>query len=163
MLLNHLTCLLAPALLGGMRRALLLMTGVIMTASALLANNGGQVTDDDIDQIENVCRCGTYARIRKAIHRAADHMRNNGDDDDFGRSDNTPGNSGNTPAADRPNGNGNGGNGPGNGNAPDLGEILDDAPGRGNGNGRGGDSSNGAGDDTNDDSGLLGGLLGRNR
>ena len=28
-------------------------------------------TDADIDTLENVCRCGTYVRIRKAIHRAA--------------------------------------------------------------------------------------------
>ena len=39
-------------------------------------------TDPDdaaIDQsITNICRCGTYPRIRKAIHRAADMMRDNG-------------------------------------------------------------------------------------
>ena len=30
-------------------------------------------TDDDIDtNMTNLCRCGTYARIRKAIHRAAE-------------------------------------------------------------------------------------------
>ncbi len=29
-------------------------------------------TDDDIDRIENVCRCGTYSRIREAIKKAAD-------------------------------------------------------------------------------------------
>ena len=30
-------------------------------------------TDDDIDaNMTNICRCGTYARIRKAIHRAAE-------------------------------------------------------------------------------------------
>jgi isoquinoline 1-oxidoreductase alpha subunit len=28
-------------------------------------------TDADIDAPENVCRCGTYVRIRRAIHRAA--------------------------------------------------------------------------------------------
>lgn len=32
-------------------------------------------TDEDIDRnIRNLCRCGTYARIRKAIHRAAERM-----------------------------------------------------------------------------------------
>jgi len=29
-------------------------------------------TDADIDAIENVCRCGTYPRIRKAVKEAAD-------------------------------------------------------------------------------------------
>jgi isoquinoline 1-oxidoreductase alpha subunit len=29
------------------------------------------MTDDDIDGILNICRCGTYGRIRKAIMRAA--------------------------------------------------------------------------------------------
>ena len=33
-------------------------------------------TDDDIDAaITNICRCGTYPRIRAAIHRAADLMK----------------------------------------------------------------------------------------
>jgi isoquinoline 1-oxidoreductase alpha subunit len=32
-----------------------------------------QPTDEDIDNnIDNLCRCGTYVRIRKAIHRAAE-------------------------------------------------------------------------------------------
>lgn len=44
--------------------------GQIMTAVALLKRNP-QPTDDDIDQIANVCRCGTYNRIRAAIKRAA--------------------------------------------------------------------------------------------
>lgn len=42
----------------------------IMAAVALLAENP-HPTDADIDAIENVCRCGTYVRIRRAIHRAA--------------------------------------------------------------------------------------------
>ena len=34
-------------------------------------------SDDDIDNnMTNICRCGTYARIRKAIHRAAELIRN---------------------------------------------------------------------------------------
>ena len=34
-----------------------------------------QPTDKDIDEnIDNLCRCGTYVRIRKAIHRAAELM-----------------------------------------------------------------------------------------
>jgi isoquinoline 1-oxidoreductase subunit alpha len=44
--------------------------GQIMAAAALLAGNP-HPTDADIDALENVCRCGTYVRIRRAIHRAA--------------------------------------------------------------------------------------------
>jgi len=44
--------------------------GQIMAAAALLANNPNP-TDAEIDQIQNVCRCGTYFRIREAIKRAA--------------------------------------------------------------------------------------------
>ena len=43
--------------------------GQIMAAAALLAR-GGPVTDADVDAIQNVCRCGTYVRIREAIARA---------------------------------------------------------------------------------------------
>jgi len=42
-----------------------------MAAAALLADNPNP-TDADIDAaITNICRCGTYPRIRRAIHRAA--------------------------------------------------------------------------------------------
>ena len=44
--------------------------GQIMAAAALLATKPNP-TDADIDTLENVCRCGTYVRIRRAIHRAA--------------------------------------------------------------------------------------------
>jgi isoquinoline 1-oxidoreductase alpha subunit len=46
--------------------------GQIMSAVALLAENPNP-SDDDIDAAmsSNICRCGTYNRIRKAIHRAA--------------------------------------------------------------------------------------------
>ena len=44
--------------------------GQIMAAVALLRRTP-HPTDADIDAIENVCRCGTYFRIRSAIHRAA--------------------------------------------------------------------------------------------
>src|SRR5690606_36121981 len=37
--------------------------GQIMKAVGLL-NRKATITDDDIDEIENVCRCGSYARIR---------------------------------------------------------------------------------------------------
>lgn len=44
--------------------------GQIMAAAALLAGTP-HPTDADIDALENVCRCGTYNRIRKAIKSAA--------------------------------------------------------------------------------------------
>jgi aerobic-type carbon monoxide dehydrogenase small subunit (CoxS/CutS family) len=46
--------------------------GQIMEAAALLAKNP-QPSDDQITQAMsgNICRCGTYDRIRRAIHRAA--------------------------------------------------------------------------------------------
>ncbi|MBN9687787.1 MULTISPECIES: (2Fe-2S)-binding protein [unclassified Corallococcus] len=51
--------------------------GQIMAAVALLRRNP-QPTDADIDAAmsDNVCRCGTYVRIRAAIHRAALLLRN---------------------------------------------------------------------------------------
>jgi len=46
-------------------------SGQIMAAAAFLKTHP-EPTDADIDeQITNLCRCGTYPRIRKAIHRAA--------------------------------------------------------------------------------------------
>ena len=50
-------------------------SGQIMAAAALLAENP-RPTNEDIDDAMagNVCRCATYHRIRKAIHRAADKM-----------------------------------------------------------------------------------------
>lgn len=44
--------------------------GQIMAAVALLSRTANP-TDEDIDKIENVCRCGSYFRIRRAIKRAA--------------------------------------------------------------------------------------------
>jgi isoquinoline 1-oxidoreductase subunit alpha len=48
-------------------------SGQIMSASALLATNP-KPSDADIDAAMrgNICRCGTYQRIRQAIHRAAE-------------------------------------------------------------------------------------------
>ena len=48
-------------------------SGQIMSAAALLGNNP-KPSDEDIDTAMsgNICRCGTYTRIRAAIHRAAD-------------------------------------------------------------------------------------------
>ncbi len=47
-------------------------SGQIMSAAALLANNPNP-SDADIDAAMsgNICRCGTYQRIREAIHTAA--------------------------------------------------------------------------------------------
>lgn len=46
-------------------------SGMIMAAAALI-NDKPHPTDEDIDAaITNLCRCGTYARIRAAVHRAA--------------------------------------------------------------------------------------------
>ena len=44
--------------------------GQIMAAVALLERTPNP-TDEDIDKIENICRCGSYFRIRQAIKRAA--------------------------------------------------------------------------------------------
>jgi len=50
--------------------------GQMMSAAALLAANSTP-SDEDIDNAlsGNLCRCGTYLRIRKAIHRAAQEFR----------------------------------------------------------------------------------------
>jgi isoquinoline 1-oxidoreductase alpha subunit len=48
-------------------------SGMIMAVSALLTKNPNP-SDADIDaQITNICRCGTYSRIRSAIHSLAQH------------------------------------------------------------------------------------------
>ncbi|HKB91861.1 MAG TPA: (2Fe-2S)-binding protein [Opitutaceae bacterium] len=49
-------------------------SGQIMSAAALLSQKGSKVTDADIDEAMqgNICRCGTYPRIRAAIHRAVE-------------------------------------------------------------------------------------------
>jgi aerobic-type carbon monoxide dehydrogenase small subunit (CoxS/CutS family) len=48
-------------------------SGQIMSAAVLLSNIP-KPTDTDIDEAMsgNICRCGTYPRIRRAIHRAAE-------------------------------------------------------------------------------------------
>ena len=46
-------------------------TGMIMAAAALLAEKP-KPSDEDIDAaMTNICRCGTYRRVRAGIHRAA--------------------------------------------------------------------------------------------
>jgi len=50
-------------------------SGQIMAAAAFLKDNPNP-TDADIDDgITNICRCGTYPRLRAAIHRAAALMK----------------------------------------------------------------------------------------
>jgi len=54
-------------------------SGQIMSAAVLLRENPNP-SDDDIDRAMsgNICRCGTYPRIRKAIHLAAELQKNGG-------------------------------------------------------------------------------------
>ncbi len=54
--------------------------GQILSAYALLKRTP-RPTDKDIDTAMNgnICRCGTYNRIRKAVHRAADYMAGEGE------------------------------------------------------------------------------------
>ena len=51
--------------------------GQIMSAVALVREKkaaGAKITDADLDQIRNICRCGTYVRIREAIMDGAKKM-----------------------------------------------------------------------------------------
>ena len=54
-------------------------SGQLMSAAALLARNP-EPSDEDIDTAMsgNLCRCGTYQRIRQAIHTAAAEIRASG-------------------------------------------------------------------------------------
>lgn len=51
-------------------------SGQIMSALALIIQRKGAVSDADIDAVmsANLCRCGTYPRIRRAIQRTAEVM-----------------------------------------------------------------------------------------
>jgi isoquinoline 1-oxidoreductase alpha subunit len=50
-------------------------SGMLMAAAALLKHNPNP-SDADIDtSVDNICRCGTYPRIRAAIHKAAGQMQ----------------------------------------------------------------------------------------
>jgi isoquinoline 1-oxidoreductase alpha subunit len=50
-------------------------SGMIMAAVALLAENP-KPTDADIDAaLTNICRCGSYQRVRAAVHAAASRLR----------------------------------------------------------------------------------------
>ena len=51
--------------------------GQIMAAVAKVKQvkaGGGEITDADLDEIRNICRCGTYHRIREAIKAGAAAM-----------------------------------------------------------------------------------------
>jgi isoquinoline 1-oxidoreductase alpha subunit len=48
--------------------------GQIMAAVALVKEKGANVTEADLDALRNVCRCGTYPRIREAVMAAAARM-----------------------------------------------------------------------------------------
>ncbi|HEY1633705.1 MAG TPA: (2Fe-2S)-binding protein [Acidimicrobiales bacterium] len=51
--------------------------GQIMAAVAKVRQvraEGREIDDADLDEIRNICRCGTYARIRDAIRTGAQHM-----------------------------------------------------------------------------------------
>jgi isoquinoline 1-oxidoreductase subunit alpha len=50
-------------------------SGMIMAAAALLAKNAAPSEDDIGATITNLCRCGTYPRVRRAILRAAAALR----------------------------------------------------------------------------------------
>ncbi len=53
-------------------------SGILMAAADLLQRNSDP-SDADIDAaITNICRCGTYPRIRAAIHKAAEALRSEG-------------------------------------------------------------------------------------
>ena len=54
-------------------------SGQIMSAAALLAQNPSP-TDEDISAAlaGNLCRCGTYQRVREAVHKAASFLRRAG-------------------------------------------------------------------------------------
>ena len=50
-------------------------SGQIMAAAAFLKEHPAPTDADIDDNLTNICRCGTYVRIRRAIHRAAALMK----------------------------------------------------------------------------------------
>jgi aerobic-type carbon monoxide dehydrogenase small subunit (CoxS/CutS family) len=50
-------------------------SGQIMAVAALLVSNTNPADSDINQEVTNICRCGTYQRIRTAIHRAAELAR----------------------------------------------------------------------------------------
>ena len=53
-------------------------TGQIMAAASFLKDNPNPSDADIDDGMTNLCRCGTYTRMRKALHKAADAMKGEG-------------------------------------------------------------------------------------
>jgi isoquinoline 1-oxidoreductase alpha subunit len=52
-------------------------SGQIMSAVALVEKNSNPSEDEIIQAMEgNLCRCGTYTRIKQAIYQAAEEVRN---------------------------------------------------------------------------------------
>ena len=51
-------------------------SGMLMAAAALLRQNSSPSDADIDDSMDNICACGTYQRIRAAIHAAATALRN---------------------------------------------------------------------------------------
>jgi isoquinoline 1-oxidoreductase alpha subunit len=49
--------------------------GQIMAATDLLNHNPNPSDDDIVAAMSNICRCGTYVRIKKAIHEVAETMQ----------------------------------------------------------------------------------------
>ena len=47
-------------------------TGMIMAVAAMLDQTPNPSDEDINDQITNICRCGTFNRVRRGIHRAAE-------------------------------------------------------------------------------------------
>ena len=54
-----------------------LLSGSVVRAAADLLKRVANPNDDDIGKIANLCRCGTYPRIRKAIKRAVEITKEN--------------------------------------------------------------------------------------
>jgi isoquinoline 1-oxidoreductase subunit alpha len=53
-------------------------SGMIMAVSAFLATNPAPTDEQLGEAITNICRCGTYARIRAAVHDIASNKRRGG-------------------------------------------------------------------------------------
>jgi isoquinoline 1-oxidoreductase subunit alpha len=51
-------------------------SGMIMAVSAFLASNPAPTDEQLAAAITNICRCGTYARIREAVRSLAEHPKN---------------------------------------------------------------------------------------
>ena len=49
--------------------------GMIMNAADLLARNAAPSREDIVDHMRNICRCGTYPRVIRAIQRVAGERR----------------------------------------------------------------------------------------